>query len=442
MDRKEFQLGDVWYNGRLYRDIFLNIDAVSGELQARPVDGVIAVVLVTDQVAWFTMGEKPFVNLRYLGWPEAPEGYFEVVRDGETPLLRRVSKTLRTDSNGSSYAIGYEDPDYDYTVNNYFRFQETFYALEQGKLKKISRRNLDRRLKAPAGNPTLGVDRVAWHSHTDKAPTGQVAAANLPGSGIGLPDAYFAEIQKDTITVQYADSPLLATYRNKVYTVGVPGQNKGSAANRVRGAVTEAETGEPMYGVVIFDDRTKSYTRSDRNGQYRISLPAGENVLHFSADGKEELDLRVVVHSDGALNVMMTDKVTMLKEAVVSAESMAQHRNTEMGVEKVSVKTMNKIPSAFGEGDVIKAVLTLPGVKSVGEASGGFNVRGGSADQNLILFNGSTIYNPSHLFGIFSAFNPDIVNSIELAGAFPRSWTYKARTETWKNGRDRRVSAC
>ena len=413
-DRKEFQQGDVWYNGRLYRDIFLNVDAVSGELQARPVDGVIAVVLVTDQVAWFTMGEKPFVNLRYLGWPEAPEGYFEVVRDGETPLLRRVSKTLRTDSNGSSYAIGYEDPDYDYTVNNYFRFQETFFALEQGRLKKISRKNLARRLKAPAGNPTLGMARVDWHPHTDRTPSGTVAEANLPGAGAGLPDSYFAEIQKDTITVQYADSPLLATYRNKVYTVGIPGQNKGSAANRVRGAVTEAETGEPMYGVVIYDDITKSYTRSDRNGQYRISLPAGENVLHFSAEGKEELDLRVIVHSDGALNVMMTDKVTMLKEAVVSAESMAQHRNTEMGVEKVSVKTMNKIPSAFGEGDVIKAVLTLPGVKSVGEASGGFNVRGGSADQNLILFNGSTIYNPSHLFGIFSAFNPDIVNDIEL----------------------------
>ena len=191
-DQKAFQQGDVWYNGRLYRDIFLNVDAVSGELQARPVDGVIAVVLVTDQVAWFTMGDKPFVNLRYLGWPEAPEGYFEVVRDGETPLLRRVSKTLRTDSNGSSYAIGYEDPDYDYSTNNYFLFQETFYALEQGKLKRISRRNLARRLKAPAGNPTLGVDRLAWHSHTDKAPTGQVATANLPGSGIGLPDAYFA----------------------------------------------------------------------------------------------------------------------------------------------------------------------------------------------------------------------------------------------------------
>jgi hypothetical protein len=93
---------------------------------------------------------------------------------------------------------------------------------------------------------------------------------------------------------------------------------------------------------------------------------------------------------------------------------MAQHRNTEMGVEKVSVKTVSKIPSAFGEGDVIKAVLTLPGIKSVGEASGGFNVRGGSADQNLILYNGNTIYNPTHMFGIFSAFNPDIVENVEL----------------------------
>ena len=140
---------------------------------------------------------------------------------------------------------------------------------------------------------------------------------------------------RSRIVVQYADNPLLATYRNKVYTVGNPALNRGSASKTVRGVVTEAETGEPMYGVVVFDDNTKTYTRTDRRGQYRINLPSGENTLNFSADGKEELALKVIVHSDGSLNVMMTEKVTMLKEAVVSAESMAQHRNTEMGVEKV-----------------------------------------------------------------------------------------------------------
>ena len=414
-DRKEFQRGDILYNGRIYRDIALNIDAYAGELQVQPLEKATPMTVFRDQVAWFTMGGKTFVNLRYLGWEEAPEGFFEILRDGEIPLLRRVEKRLRFGGNGEGYLqIGYEEPEYDSQIPSYFQLNETFYALEKGQLRKIGKRKLRKMLRAPAGEPSLGIDRVVWHTHSAEAPAGTVDEAGLPGTGIGLPDGYFTETQPDTIVVQYADNPLLATYRNKVYAVGPPGQNKGNATKRVYGTVTEAESGEPMYGVVVFDENTRTYTRTDRMGQYRIGLPGGENVLHFSADGKEELALRVQVHSDGGLDVVMTDKVTVLKEAVVSAESMAQHRNTEMGVEKVSVKTMSKIPSAFGEGDVIKAVLTLPGIKTVGEASGGFNVRGGSADQNLILFNGNTIYNPSHLFGIFSAFNPDIVDQIEL----------------------------
>ena len=414
-DRKDFLQGDVFYNGRLYHDVSLNVDAARGELQVRPMDKVTPVVVFRDQVAWFTMGETLFVNLQYLGWKEAPEGYYEVVRDGETPLLRHVEKKLRFDGNGGGIGqIGYNDPDYNGEVLNYFQLDETFYALEKGQLRKITKRNLRRRLEQSGGAPTLGVDKATWHSLSDATPAGTVAEASLPGTGIGLSENYFSEIQQDTITLLYVDTPLLATYRNKVYTVGDAALDKGSATKTVRGVVTEAETGERLYGVVVFDEGTKTYTRSTRAGEYRISVPGGENVLNFSYEGKEDLALRVIVLSDGSLNVVMTDKVTMLKEAVVSAESMAQHRNTEMGIEKVSVKTMNKIPSAFGEGDVIKAVLTLPGVKSVGEASGGFNVRGGSADQNLILFNGNTIFNPSHMFGIFSAFNPDVVDNIEL----------------------------
>lgn len=414
-DRREFQLGDVMYNGRLYKDIYMNVDAYQDELEVRPLSNASAMVVFRDQVAWFTMGPKTFVNLHYLGYAEAPEGFYEVLRDGETPLLLKVEKQLRFDgNNGGLNMIGADNENYNSQIHNFFYRDETVYALEKGQLRKISKRNLRRRLAAPAGAPTLGLESVTWHSHSDAAPRGSVAEANLPGTGSGLPDEYFEEIKADTVIVQYVDNPLTATYRNKVYTVGIPGQNKGKSTGQVHGTVTEAETNEPMYGALVFDDNTKTYTRTDRRGQYRINLPIGENVLHFSADGKEELALRVQVHSDGGLDVIMTEKVTMLKEAVVSAESMAQHRNTEMGVEKVSVKTMNKIPSAFGEGDVIKAVLTLPGIKTVGEASGGFNVRGGSADQNLILFNGNTIYNPSHLFGIFSAFNPDIVDNVEL----------------------------
>ena len=414
-DRKAFQKGSVWYNGKQYDDVSLNVDAYMNELQVRPLDNATAIVVHRDQVAWFTMGDKRFVNLRYLGWPEAPEGFFEVLRDGQTPLLRYVKKTLRFDAATQGFRyLGGETEDFDSTVNDFFAQEEIFYALENGTLRKIRKNALRKRMNEPAGEPTLPIDAVVWHAMSESPVYGALQAVDLPGTGTGLPNDYFSEKQKDTLVVQYVDTPTLATYRNKVYTIGDPAIDKGTPTKRVQGVVTEAETGEPMYGVVVFDDVTKSYTRTDRRGHYSINLPGGENVLNFSADGKEDQALRVVVQSDGGLNVMMTEKVTMLKEAVVSAESMAQHRNTEMGVEKVSVKTMNKIPSAFGEGDVIKAVLTLPGVKSVGEASGGFNVRGGSADQNLILFNGSTIYNPTHLFGIFSAFNPDIVSNVEL----------------------------
>ena len=414
-NRKAFQKGDVWYNGKLYENISLNVDAYLNELQVRPLESSSPVVVYRDQVAWFTIGNTRYVNLRYLGWPEAPEGYFEVIRDGQSPLLRLVKKTLRFDAATHGLGqIGVELEDFDSSVPNFFQQEEIYYVLENGALRKIKKRTLKKLLKEPAGEPSLPVDAVVWHSVSEAPVYGAAPTADLPGTGTGLPENYFTERQRDTLTVQYVDTPTLATYRNKVYTIGDTAIDKGTPTKKVQGVVTEAETGEPMYGVVVFDDITKTYTRTDRRGHYAISIPGGENVLNFSADGKEDLSLRVVVRSDGSLNVMMTEKVTMLKEAVVSAESMAQHRNTEMGVEKVSVKTMNKIPSAFGEGDVIKAVLTLPGVKSVGEASGGFNVRGGSADQNLVLFNGNTIYNPTHLFGIFSAFNPDIVSSVEL----------------------------
>jgi len=85
-----------------------------------------------------------------------------------------------------------------------------------------------------------------------------------------------------------------------------------------------------------------------------------------------------------------------------------------MGMQQLNIKTIKQIPTVFGEADVLRAILTLPGVTSVGESSTGFNVRGGAADQNLILFNDATVYNPAHFFGFFSAFNPDVVKTAEL----------------------------
>ncbi len=103
-----------------------------------------------------------------------------------------------------------------------------------------------------------------------------------------------------------------------------------------------------------------------------------------------------------------------LAEIVVVGGRQSVVKSTVMGSEKFKPQLLKNIPSAFGESDIMKIVLTLPGVTSVGEASSGYNVRGGATDQNLILFNGGTVYNPSHLFGLFTSFNSDMVEDVEL----------------------------
>jgi hypothetical protein len=122
----------------------------------------------------------------------------------------------------------------------------------------------------------------------------------------------------------------------------------------------------------------------------------------------------VLVHSDGKLNLELQEFIPSLKNVVVVSERHSNVRETQMGVERLAIRTIKQVPVVFGETDILRVVLALPGVTSVGEASTGFNVRGGAADQNLILFSDATIYNPSHLFGFFSAFNPDVVKGVEL----------------------------
>ena len=103
-----------------------------------------------------------------------------------------------------------------------------------------------------------------------------------------------------------------------------------------------------------------------------------------------------------------------LSEIVVVGGRQSAVNNLMMGAENFKPQILKNIPSAFGESDIMKIMLTLPGVTSVGEASSGYNVRGGASDQNLILFNGGTVYNPSHLFGLFTSFNSDAVEDVEL----------------------------
>ena len=232
-----------------------------------------------------------------------------------------------------------------------------------------------------------------------------------------LPTGYFDEgsrsVDDDGLKRFLAEQNTVVTYANKVYEIGDPGAGR-SGKVYLSGHIRDVSSGEPLTGVSVYDTRSGAYTVTDADGFYRIALPVGDGQISMSGYSLDDMHLTLKVYDDGTLDVVMKEKVTALTGAVVSADAVSYHRDARLGLERMRTAIVTKIPSAFGEGDIIKAVLTLPGVKSVGEASSGFNVRGGSTDQNLILYNDGTLYNPTHLFGIFSAFNPDVISEVEL----------------------------
>ena len=405
---KNFQKGSVLYNGKLYENVYINVDAVRQELQVKLTEKGAPVVLYEDYVSYFTIGKAFFVNLNTLGYEDAPAGYYEIVRDGIKPILQQVKKVLTSRTgNHNGDEIGYKDPNYNLDIINYFARQVSYFTFDEDRnVVKMRKSAYNRAMRTQEKEkPYLKTIAANWVGDASEA---DVQVEQVKVGGIGLPDGYFMAREQEKN--EGPETNITASYRNKIYVIG----NGNEKTVTLEGRVTELETGDPLPGVVVFDDNTSTYARTNSKGYYSITLPGGENIINYSTDSKEEMSLRVDLRGNGTLNIELPDKVELLKASVVSAQSMASHRTTSMGVESVSIRTMNKIPSAFGEGDILKAVLTLPGVKTVGEASGGFNVRGGSQDQNLILFNGNTIYNPSHLFGIFSAFNPDIVEDVQL----------------------------
>ena len=239
----------------------------------------------------------------------------------------------------------------------------------------------------------------------------------LRGKGLvcELPAGYFsaAAPEDEGPELIYADDrDLIANFQNKVYEIGDKLHKRDSGTGYVKGYVRNSANGEALVGVAVISGN--SYVMTDSYGYYCINLPVGENRMELSGYSLDPMELKLLVYGDGNLDVMMKETVISLKGAVVQADRQSKHLTPAMGVERINASFMKTLPAAFGESDVIRAVMTLPGVKSVGEAATGINVRGGSVDQNLILFNEATIYNPSHMFGIMSTFDTEVVSTADL----------------------------
>ena len=207
---------------------------------------------------------------------------------------------------------------------------------------------------------------------------------------------------------------LRASLENKVFVIGPKTNTFRQGKGTIVGYIRDAKSGETLVGATISLDNPPIGVSTDQFGYFSLTLPLGPHTLHISSIGMKATVRHIALYSDGKLNIEMEQFIPGLKAVTVTSEKNSNTGRLQMGVDRLNIKTIRQMPVVFGEADILRAVLTLPGVTSVGEATAGFNVRGGSADQNLVLFNSSTIYNPTHFFGFFSSFNPDVVKGVEL----------------------------
>ncbi len=188
----------------------------------------------------------------------------------------------------------------------------------------------------------------------------------------------------------------------------------------ISGYVTDSTSQEKLIGTSIFVKEINTGTSANLYGFYSLTLPEGTYTINYSYVGYNSKTITVKLNKNKKLNTHLTSS-TFLDEVVVSAtRSRKIHKETQMSVNTLSMEKVEMLPVFLGEKDIIKTLQLLPGVQSGSEGSSGLYVRGGGADQNLIMLDGVPIYNASHLFGFFSIFNSDAINNVTLTkGGFP-----------------------
>jgi hypothetical protein len=197
-------------------------------------------------------------------------------------------------------------------------------------------------------------------------------------------------------------------------TIGNPGKRIENKKVSFSGNITETETGQSVIGAVIYAEGAEVGAISDSKGYFVMTLRTGQHNISVRCVGRENQTVNLELNESGSTDIDLREEITQLRGVIVVANKGKNVTGMQIGLNKISVELIKKIPAMMGEADVLKTAILLPGVQTVGEGASGFNVRGGSTDQNLILLNSAPVFNSSHFFGFFSAFNPDVVKEFEL----------------------------
>ena len=195
----------------------------------------------------------------------------------------------------------------------------------------------------------------------------------------------------------------------------MPGRAQNAARITLSGTVRGAH-GETLPGASVTVPALATGTAADSVGHYRLNLPAGRVQLLVTSIGFRTITRDLNLTKSQRLSFDLEENNQELGEVLVTGSVSLEQKlkTTQMGVEHLSIREAKLLPALFGEVDILKTLQLKPGVQSGGEGTSGLFVRGGSADQNLVLLDNTVVYNPNHLFGLFSVFNSDAVQSVDL----------------------------
>lgn len=204
-------------------------------------------------------------------------------------------------------------------------------------------------------------------------------------------------------------------YQSRIHEIGDPSEAGKFKMVKLSGKITDGKNGEPVFGTTVWIENTNNAVVSNAEGKYSLNIAPGIYSVQFSNMGFEKSTYTLKVISNGTFDIELFQETHNITEVAVYAKDAERNiKSSQMSIVELNAKALKQLPSLIGEKDILKSFTTMPGVQSVGEFGSGFNVRGGGEDQNLYLLEGAPIFNTSHVFGMLSVINPDVVKEVSL----------------------------
>lgn len=240
----------------------------------------------------------------------------------------------------------------------------------------------------------------------------------LPANYFGEAESTENKIVEKPIFYQQFDS--VSTSRKNTGITLIGKESKDEKEFYMLSGTITSDKGERIPNIALRVKGQNISTVTDNDGNFSMQLPAGMNVIETESMGHKKFTRKVMVYSNGKLDIVLTEKITQLAEVNVKSKKSQQIRTAVTGVTTIESEGIKNIPLIFGERDILRVALAIPGIKTAGEGSAGFNVRGGKEDQNLFLLDNAPLYNPSHFFGFFAALNPYTTKKVDIyKGSIP-----------------------